>query len=81
MYKRQPQLIRTAQRSPPVQGNRVLSQILVPQFQRRQFRVCLNALVIVKEDVVIHQLLCFGKRGDLRPVNAFRFKNGKEIFR
>ena len=27
-----------------MQGNRVLSKILAPQFQRRQFRVCLDAL-------------------------------------
>ena len=51
------------------------------QFKRSQFCFELNALMIVKVDVIINELPCFGKCLYLRSVNAFGFEDRKEIFR
>ena len=56
------------------------SNELASQFKRSQFCFGLDALMIVKVDVVIYQLSCFCESIDLRPVNTLCFEDRKEIF-
>ena len=62
------------------QEYKFLSNILAPQFQRRQFCFGLDALVVVEINVIINEFSRFSKSGNLCAVNTLGFENGKEIF-
>ena len=49
-----PQIVRTAQKTPPMQGYEILSNILAPQFQGRQFCFSLDALMVVEVDEIVY---------------------------
>ena len=48
------QFVRTAQKAPPMQGYEILSNILAPQFQGRQFCFGLDALMVVEVDEIVY---------------------------
>ena len=80
MQRELPQIVRTAQKKTPDVGLFNSSDELAPQFQRCQFCFCLDALVIVEEDVVIDERASILKGWNLHTVDAFCFKNRKEVF-
>lgn len=50
-----PQIVRTAQKTPPKQGYEILSNILAPKFHRCQFCFSLDTLVVVEIDIIVNQ--------------------------
>ena len=65
-----PQFVRTVQKDP---YEEIFNLSGVAQRQRRHSCFCLDALVVVKVDVVINHALCFRKCPRFMPVNALRF--------
>ena len=50
-----PQIVRTAQKTPPKQGYEILSNILAPKFHRCLFCFSLDTLVVVEIDIIVNQ--------------------------
>lgn len=61
-------------------GGKIELSGLASLFKRRQFCFKLNALMVVKMDVIINQRISGGKIFDFLPVNTLSLKYRKEIF-
>ena len=75
-----PQIVRTAQKTPPKQGYEILSNILAPKFHRCQFCFSLNPLMVVEVNILINEPPCFRKSLYLNSVYALRFEDREKIF-
>ena len=49
--------------------------------ERRHSCFVLDAVVVVKMDIPVDHLVCFGESGRFVAVNTFCFEDGKEILR
>ena len=75
-----PQIVRTAQKTPPKQGYEILSNILAPKFHRCQFCFSLDTLVVVEIDIIVNQFSSILESLYLNSVYALRFEDREKIF-